>query len=122
MAASNGSEFFELDVEFEADNTFPRASNAESVAGDEAELRLAAMERLPSQRRTNTSSVRRTPEEPDSGGERADAIDVRKLNRFNRELVVRRALDTADQDNFKLLSGIKERLDRCMHKVNYVEI
>lgn len=120
MAASNGSEFLELDVD--ADNSFPRPSNAESVAGDEAELRLAAMERLPSQRRTNTSSVRRTPEEPDSGGESTEAINVRKLNRFNRELVVRRALDTADQDNFKLLSGIKERLDRCMHKVNYVVI
>lgn len=109
MAASNGSEFFDLDVEFDADSTFPRPSNAESVAGDEAELRLAAIERLPSRRRSHTSP---TPEEPDGGGESTDDIDVRKLSRQNRELVVRRALDMADQDNFKLLSGIKERLDR----------
>lgn len=112
MAASNGSEFFELDVEFEADSSFPRPSNAETVAGDEAELRRAAIERLPSQRRSNLASTTRTPEERDGCGESTDAFDVRKLDRFNRELLVRRALDTTDQDNFKLLSGIKERLDR----------
>lgn len=109
MAASNGSEYFEFDVEFEPDNTFSRPSNAESVAQDEEELQWAAIERLPSQQRSNIAFVTRTA---DGGEESTDAVDVRKLDRINRELVVRRALNTTEQDNFKLLAGIKERLDR----------
>ncbi|KAF7808065.1 putative transposase, Ptta/En/Spm, plant [Senna tora] len=38
-------------------------------------------------------------------------IDVRKLNRAHHELVVKQALATNDQENHKLLSAIKERLD-----------
>ncbi|KAH6765688.1 pleiotropic drug resistance 3 [Perilla frutescens var. hirtella] len=126
--ASNRSEYFDLDVEFEADSSFPRPSNAESVAGDEAELRWAAIERLPSQRRSNFGSLSLTPEDPDDdgelegGGESTDAVDVRKLDRSNRELLVRRALDTTDQDNFKLLSGIKERLDRVDLEIPKIEV
>lgn len=112
MAASNGSEYYELDVEFEADSTFSRPSNADAVALDEEELRWAAIERLPSQKRPNFALLKRTASESDGSRESTDAIDVRKLNRFNRELVVRRALATTEQDNYKLLSGIKERLDR----------
>nr|QVT92296.1 ABC transporter [Salvia miltiorrhiza] len=122
MAASNGSEYFELDIEFEADSSFPRPSNAESVAGDEAELRRAAIERLPSQRRSSLASLTRTPEEPDGVGESTDTFDVRKLDRSNRELLVRRALDTTDQDNFKLLYGIKERLDRVGLEIPKIEV
>jgi hypothetical protein len=39
-------------------------------------------------------------------------IDVRRLDRHKRELVVKKALATNAQDNYKLLSAIKERLDR----------
>ncbi|KAL8516358.1 hypothetical protein ACS0TY_014856 [Phlomoides rotata] len=122
MAASNGSEYFELDVEFEPDTTFSRPSNAESVAQDEEELRWAAIERLPSQQRSNIAFLTRTAEDSDSGGESTDAVDVRKLNRTNRELVVRRALDTTEQDNFKLLAGIKERLDSVGLEIPKVEV
>ncbi|PIN16189.1 Pleiotropic drug resistance proteins (PDR1-15), ABC superfamily [Handroanthus impetiginosus] len=122
MAASNGSEFFELDVEADAESTFSRPSNAELVAEDEEELRWAAIERLPSQQRSNYAFVRRDAEESDGGEESTDTIDVRKLDRFNRELVVRRALATTAQDNFKLLSGIKERLDRVGLEIPKVEV
>lgn len=111
MAASNGSEYFELDVESEG-ATFSRPSNAEFVAQDEEELRWAAIERLPSQQRSNIAFVTRPAEETGGREESTDTVDVRKLNRINRELLVRRALNTNEQDNFKLLSGIKERLDR----------
>lgn len=41
-------------------------------------------------------------------------IDVRKLDRSDREMVVRQALATSDQDNYKLLSAIKKRLNRYL--------
>ncbi|CAK9164212.1 unnamed protein product [Ilex paraguariensis] len=122
MAASNGSEYFEIDVEAQKYENFSRASNAEAVAMDEAELRWAALESLPSQKRTNFALLRRTASESDGGEERTETVDVRKLNRFNRELVVKRALATSEQDNFKLLSAIKERLDRVGLEVPKVEV
>ncbi|KAK4492092.1 hypothetical protein RD792_002889 [Penstemon davidsonii] len=122
MAASNGSEYFELDVEFEGENSFARPSNAESVANDEEELRWAAIERLPSQHRSNFALLRRSASQSDGGEEFTDTVDVRKLDRFNRELVVKRALATTAQDNFILLSGIKERLDRVGLEIPKVEV
>ncbi|GAA0153723.1 ATP-binding cassette [Lithospermum erythrorhizon] len=116
MAASNGSEYFELDVEAQ-NESFGRPSNAESVADDENELMWAAIERLPSQKRSNFALVRNNsrPSQP-------SAIDVRKLDRVNRQLVVQRALATSDQDNFTLLSGVKERLDQAGIEVPSIEV
>ncbi|KAK9998376.1 hypothetical protein SO802_017979 [Lithocarpus litseifolius] len=108
MAASNGSEYFELEIEGTTEVLMKRPSNAESVAEDEEELRWAALERLPSMKQKNTALLRRTPS--DSGGD--ETIDVRKLTRSKRELVVKNALATNEQDNYRLLSAIKERLDR----------
>ncbi|KAG5515115.1 hypothetical protein RHGRI_036226 [Rhododendron griersonianum] len=122
MAASDGTEYFELDVEAGIEGGFARASNAESVRQDEEELLWAALVRLPSQKRTNFALLRRTASESDSGEERTETVDVRKLDRPNRELVVKRALATADQDNYKLLSAIKERLDRAGIEVPKVEV
>ncbi|CAL5426860.1 unnamed protein product [Camellia sinensis] len=121
MAASDGTEFFELEVESGID-CFSRASNAESVREDEDELLWAALSRLPSQKQTNFALLRRTVSKLDGGEERSEAIDVRKLDRFNRELVVKRALATTEQDNYKLLSAIKERLDRVGIEVPKVEV
>ncbi|XP_030969146.1 ABC transporter G family member 31-like isoform X2 [Quercus lobata] len=108
MAASNGSEYFELEIEGTNEVLMKRPSNAESVEEDEEELRWAALERLPSMKRKNTALLRRTPS--NSGGD--ETIDVRKLTRSKRELVVKNALATNEQDNYQLLSAIKERLDR----------
>ncbi|XP_009614154.1 ABC transporter G family member 31 isoform X1 [Nicotiana tomentosiformis] len=121
MAASNGSEYFELDVE--AQESFGRRSNAESVAEDEQELMWAALEKLPTRKRTNLALVKRTAEESDdSVGERTDTVDVRKLDRNTRQLVVDRAMATSEQDNYKLLSGVKERLDSVGLEVPKVEV
>lgn len=111
MAASDGSEYFELNVEAGIEGGFARASNAESVREDEDELVWAALESLPSQKRTNFALLRQT----DNGEERTEAVDVRKLDRPNRELVVKRALATTEQDDYKLLSAIKERLNRLIN-------
>ncbi|KAH7837624.1 hypothetical protein Vadar_015976 [Vaccinium darrowii] len=113
MAASGGFAYFDVDVEAAMEGGFARASNVDSVREDEDELVWAAVERLPSQKRTNFALLRRTASESDGGEETTEAVDVRKLNRPNRELVVKRALATSEQDNYKLLSAIKERLDRA---------
>lgn len=113
MAASNGSEYFELDVEAGHGELFSRPSNADEVARDEEELLWAAIERLPSQKRTNFALLRKAASKSAGGqGEKTETVDVRKLDRYNRELVVKNALATTEQDNYILLSAIKERLDR----------
>ncbi|EPS74137.1 hypothetical protein M569_00618, partial [Genlisea aurea] len=122
MAASNGSEYFELDMEFEAESTFSRPSNADFVERDEEDLLWAALERLPSRQRPNFALVRRADDKNDGNEGDTEAVDVRKLDRFNRELVVRRALDTNAQDNLKLLTGIKERLYRVGLEIPKVEV
>lgn len=112
MAASNGSEFYELDLTSnDIESPFPRPSNAEAVAKDEEDLVLAAIERLPSVKRPNAAII----VDDSGGGERQrviSTIDVTKLDRVHRELVVKNALDTAEQDNYKLVSGVKERFQR----------
>ncbi|KAL5580752.1 hypothetical protein UlMin_013194 [Ulmus minor] len=118
MAASNGSEFFEVEIET-ARESFSRRSNAQSVAEDEEELMWAALDRLPSQKRSNSVAVLRRSA---SGRRKAETIDVRKLNRLDRELLVKQALATSDQNNFKLLSAIKQRLDRAGLEVPKVEV
>ena len=110
MAASDGSEYFEFEMGSRRD-TFSR-SMREEVREDEDELMWEAILRLPSQKRTNFALMKRTASEAEGGDQRTDTIDVRKLDRLNRELVVKKAFATTEQDNFKLLSAIKERLDR----------
>ncbi|XP_023513303.1 ABC transporter G family member 31-like [Cucurbita pepo subsp. pepo] len=126
MAASNGSEYFELEINA-TDQSFSRPSNAELVARDAQELLWAAIERLPSQKQSNFALLTRnaseiSASESDDGFKRTETIDVRKLNKSKRELVVKKALATEDQDNFNLLSGIKERLDRAGVAIPRVEI
>ncbi|KAJ8624458.1 hypothetical protein MRB53_032989 [Persea americana] len=110
MAASNGSEFFEIVADGQNEH-FPRPSNAESVAQDEDELIWAAIERLPSQERSNYAIIRRNPS-AGNGAPMTEAVDVRKLDRTGRELLLMKAMATNEQDNYNLLSGIKERLNR----------
>ncbi|KAL5991461.1 hypothetical protein ACLOJK_012370 [Asimina triloba] len=110
MAASNGSEFFEIEMEQHTD-AFPRPSNAEALVEDEEELLWAALERLPTQKRSNFAIMRRNLSKIDGLTQKV-TFDVRKLDRTAREQLVKNAMVTSDQDNFLLLSGVKERLDR----------
>ncbi|XP_034687785.1 ABC transporter G family member 31 isoform X3 [Vitis riparia] len=119
MAASNGSEYFEFEMGSRNDS-FSR-SRREEVEADEDELMWEAILRLPSQKRTNFALMKRSASEAE-GEQRTDTIDVRKLDRLNRQLVVKKAFATTEQDNFKLLSAIKERLDRVGLEVPKVEV
>ena len=110
MAASNGSEFFEIEADGQNEH-FSRRSNAASVAQDEDELIWAAIERLPSHRRSNYAIIKRSPS-AGNGAPMTEAVDVRKLDQTGRELLLMKAMATNEQDNYNLLSGVKERLNR----------
>ncbi|KAL8127808.1 hypothetical protein AgCh_014659 [Apium graveolens] len=87
---------------------------AADVERDEMELVWAALERFPSRKRSTYALIR--------DGEETETVDVTKLDKLKREIVVRNALDTSEQDNFKLLSAIKERLDRVGIEVPKVDV
>ncbi|QCE00887.1 ABC transporter G family member 31 [Vigna unguiculata] len=118
MAASDGSEYFELGSLHS--ESFAMASNSETVAEDEEELQWAALSRLPSQKRINYALLRASSSRAQPPTQ--DLVDVRKLSRSRRELVVKKALATTDQDNFRLLCAIKERFDRVGLEVPKIEV
>ncbi|KAJ0722912.1 putative ABC-transporter domain-containing protein [Helianthus annuus] len=120
MAASDGSEYFDVDIE-SSYRTFSRRSNTTDVQRDETELLWAAIERLPSGKEKKTALMRRQASGSNQP-ERTETIDVTKLDRRNRSLIVKKALDTSEQDNYKLLAAIKERFDRVGLEVPKVEI
>ncbi|KAK9065935.1 hypothetical protein SSX86_015337 [Deinandra increscens subsp. villosa] len=120
MAASDGSEYFDVDIESGHD-TFSRRSNTEEVQRDQTELLWAAIERLPSGKEKKMALMRRQTS-GSNRSERTETIDVTKLDRRNRSLIVKKALATSEQDNYKLLAAIKERFDRVGLEVPKVEV
>ncbi|MQM18092.1 hypothetical protein Taro_051077, partial [Colocasia esculenta] len=97
---------------------FARPSNAAAVE-DADELVWAAIERLPTAKRPNYAILRRGGS---SGLESTEAVDVRKLDRQNREHLVRQALATKEQDNYNVVAGIRKRLVRVGLEVPKVEV
>ncbi|KAL5750508.1 hypothetical protein ACOSP7_025111 [Xanthoceras sorbifolium] len=58
MVATNGSEYFEYEIEAGRE-PFARASNAKMVEEDDEELMWVALARLPSQKQGNFALLRR---------------------------------------------------------------
>lgn len=115
MAASSGSEYFEIDMEGKMfQRQGPWGMDAPEVREDEPELMWAAVERLPSVRRQNFAIVRRGSRSSSSHTQSLpfEVVDVRRLDRAARERVLNKAFATTNQDNYNLLSGIKSRFDR----------
>ncbi|CAI0428216.1 unnamed protein product [Linum tenue] len=99
-------------IELEIDSFAGSGAETSSAArDDEDELILEAIARLPSEKRDRYAVLRRT-----------ETIDLHKLKKTDRELLVKKALATNSQDNFKLLSAIKSRLDRVGIEVTTVEV
>ncbi|CAH1419416.1 unnamed protein product [Lactuca virosa] len=121
MAASDGTEYFDVDIESGHD-MFSWRSNAEEAQRDETELLWAAIERLPSRKEKKFALLKRSVSGSNGSEERTETIDVTKLDRRNRSLIVRKALATSEQDNYKLLAAIKERFDRVGLEVPKVEV
>ncbi|CAL9782849.1 unnamed protein product [Musa acuminata subsp. burmannicoides] len=131
MAASTGSEFFEIDMEEAGERFEQRRSGLDAaleervVAEDEEELMWAAVERLPSVKRHNFAVVRRDSRSLSRHGPGAppfELVDVRRLDRAARERVLHKAFATNDQDNYNLLAGIKGRFDSVGLGVPKVEV
>ncbi|WZZ34559.1 hypothetical protein YC2023_017960 [Brassica napus] len=86
--ASNGSEYFDIDVETGRKSS-ARPLNAETVEQDEEDLRLAAIGRLPSQRQgSHLATLRRSQTSGYADGNVVQTIDVRKLDRPDREMLL----------------------------------
>ncbi|XP_072954744.1 ABC transporter G family member 51 [Typha angustifolia] len=124
-AATNGSEYFVIDVG-ESSDRFSRPSNSDAVEEDESELLWAAMERLPSVSRRHFAIVPLRSTSISAAAQRSrcplEVVDVRSLDRRARELVLDEALATNEQDNYNLLSGIKARFDAVGLQVPNVEV
>ncbi|KAH0865510.1 hypothetical protein HID58_082721 [Brassica napus] len=87
VAASNGSEYFDIDVET-GGKSFARPLNAETEEQDEEDLRWAAIRRLPSQRQgSHLATLHRSQTSGYADGNVVQTIDVRKLDRSDREMV-----------------------------------
>ncbi|CAL1368939.1 unnamed protein product [Linum trigynum] len=111
---------FELEIDSFAGSG---AETSSAARDDEDELILEAIARLPSEKRDRYAVQRRTPSEAQLGnGQLTETIDLHKLKKTDRELLVKKALATNSQDNFKLLSAIKSRLDRVGIEVTTVEV
>ncbi|KAJ4751592.1 Pleiotropic drug resistance subfamily G protein [Rhynchospora pubera] len=102
------------------DQHFNRPSNAETVEEDEKELLWAAMERVPSIDRRNFAILPRSVSA--SAARSLELVDVRKLDRGTRSVILQDALATSEQDNFNLLSSLKARFDAVGHTVPKVEV
>lgn len=106
------------------EHSFARASNAEWVEEDEEELQMAALLRLPTQKRINIALMRKPSTEllrsnssssitgSSTKKRKMEQVDVRKLSRNHRQHLVKEALATSEQDNYKLLSAINQRFKR----------
>ncbi|WOL16540.1 hypothetical protein Cni_G25327 [Canna indica] len=123
MAASNGNELLEIETGYAGDpfrRSLSRAEDGGTPGEDEAELVWAAIERLPSLSRLHFA-VLRTDHDP-SAPPTYELVDVRRLDHAASELVLHKALATADQDNYNLLAGIKGRTARVRLDVPKVEV
>nr|GEX58236.1 ABC transporter G family member 31 [Tanacetum cinerariifolium] len=99
MAASDGSEYFDVDIESGLD-TFSRRSNADEVQRDEMELLWTTIDRLPSRQEKKYALVKRSSGS-NGGVERTKTVIVTKLDMRNRSLIVRKALDTFEKVNIE---------------------
>ncbi|KAJ8769019.1 hypothetical protein K2173_024015 [Erythroxylum novogranatense] len=101
-------QFFEVQID-SARESFRQLSNAH----DEEELLWEAILRLPTQKQGNFTLLTKGSS-PHGGGDesKTETVDVRRLDRVNRELVVKKALATNAQDNSKLLSAVRDRFGR----------
>ncbi|XP_031378178.1 ABC transporter G family member 37-like [Punica granatum] len=92
-----------------------RSLPAEGRVDDEVKLQWAAIDRLPTFRRLRTSlfddgKVSGSQNNPDVAGKRV--VDIMKLGGLERHMFIENLLKRVEDDNFRLLQKLKERIDR----------
>ena len=106
----------ELEESAEKSNTTPFDHNhATSLScvkenEDEIELQWAAIERLPTFRRLRLSLF--DEKEEGKGEEGRRVVDVTKLEALERHVFIDRLINKIEEDNCRLLSKLKERIDK----------
>ncbi|TXG71482.1 hypothetical protein EZV62_000061 [Acer yangbiense] len=98
---------------------------ADSTADDDREdeeiqLQWAAIERLPTFKRLRTSLFEKTSNDELQG--KKLVTDVTKLGGVERRLFIEKLINHTENDNLKLLQGLKERIDRVNVELPTVEV
>ncbi|XP_062030547.1 pleiotropic drug resistance protein 3-like isoform X1 [Rosa rugosa] len=89
---------------------------------DEVELQWAAIERLPTFERIQTSLSSCNKEEDDHEGKSKRVVDVTKLGALERRVFIDYLLKDIEGDNQRLLQKLKERIDRVGLQLPTVEV
>ena len=97
-------------VSSSATNSDATSSSCVKENEDEIELQWAAIERLPTFRRLRLSLF--DEKEEDKGEEGRRVVDVTKLEALERHVFIDRLINKIEEDNCRLLSKLKERIDK----------
>ncbi|CAK7348518.1 unnamed protein product [Dovyalis caffra] len=87
---------------------------------DEIELQWAAIERLPTFRRLTLSLFDKKEDGKEEEGKRV--VDVTKLEALERHVFIDKLVKKIEEDNYKLLSKLQERIDKVGLELPTVEV
>eukprot|EP00897_Mesotaenium_endlicherianum_P001115 jgi/Mesen1/11003/ME000098S10398 len=100
-------------------NLSANTTHSEYGDADQESLKLAALERLPTYDRLRTAVISRALED---GKYSAEEVDVAGLTVAERQKLVERVMETNDQDNERLLTKLRARLDAVNIQFPTVEV
>ncbi|KAK8943596.1 Pleiotropic drug resistance protein 12 [Platanthera guangdongensis] len=113
-------------AEWGVEDVFSRSDAGESGYGeddDEAALRWAAIERLPTYHRLRTGILKSVLARDDGDEEyKHQEVDVRKLRATDRREFIQRVFRVADEDNERFLKKLRDRVDRVGMQRPTVEV
>ncbi|KAK1295578.1 Pleiotropic drug resistance protein 3 [Acorus calamus] len=99
------------------------SSSIEQRERDDAEeLQWAAIERLPTYRRSRVSLLLKHGNSSDDNDEKRSIVDVSKLEAMERRLLIEKLVRHIEDDNRRLLQNIKQRIDRVNLKFPTIEV
>lgn len=103
---------------FDTTDIFSRNSFRREVDDEEA-LKWAAIEKLPSMDRLRTGILKKVS---DDGNVIHDKVDVRMLGPAERDELLNKILRVADEDNERVLSKLRERIDNVCIELPTIEV
>ncbi|MQM16819.1 hypothetical protein Taro_049778 [Colocasia esculenta] len=87
---------------------------------DEADLRWAALEKLPTYDRMRRGIIQRVAEDGKVVG--SEVVDIARLGRQDRKVLIERVLQVVEEDNERLLRRLRERIDRVGIDLPKIEV
>ncbi|KAJ7951718.1 Pleiotropic drug resistance ABC transporter [Quillaja saponaria] len=121
IARSFSRESWSMENAFASGNNSCRNSRVEE---EEEALKWAAIEKLPTYDRLRTSIIKSFAEQDHPNGNKVmhKEVDVRKLDRNDRQNFIDRVFRVAEEDNEKFLRKFRNRVDRAGIRLPQVEV